>query len=145
MSKHTPGPWNYDRMLLSPNTKDRRCGFVINGPDVQEDDLPTRICDLRVPRGVSGFAEGEANARLIAAAPELLSALEALAKIGEGGTIQINETGKPTWNALDAVKEIARAAIAKAAGLSIQEALAKVREQDLAIYQGAGHGAGGQS
>ncbi len=72
MSKHTPGPWEQSRMLLSPKAKDRRCGFVVNGPD-KPDDLPTRICDLRVPQGVSGFEEGEANAKLIAAAPELLS------------------------------------------------------------------------
>lgn len=74
---HTPGPWEYGRMLVSPKAKDRRCGFVVNGPDTP-DDLPTRICDLRVPQGFSGFAEGEANARLIAAAPEMLDCLVSL-------------------------------------------------------------------
>ena len=75
MSAHTLGPWEAERMRLTPQDKDRRSGFVVNGPDVS-DALPVRICDLRVPQGMTGFAEGEANARLIAAAPELLAALE---------------------------------------------------------------------
>lgn len=64
-------------MRLSPKAKDRRCGFVVNGPDNSE-DLPTRICDLRVPCGISGFAEGKANADLLAAAPDLLKVVQAM-------------------------------------------------------------------
>jgi len=60
------------------------------------------------------MSEVKANAALIAAAPELLSALKELAAIGEGGVVLRSETGKPRWSALDAVKTIARAAIAKA-------------------------------
>lgn len=73
-TSHTPGPWKSERLINPPKAKDRRCGFVVNGPDAQP--LPIRICDLRVPSGVGGFSEGEANARLIAAAPDLLAALE---------------------------------------------------------------------
>jgi hypothetical protein len=40
--------------------------------------LPERVCDLRVPAGLCGFQVGEANARLIAAAPDLLAACERL-------------------------------------------------------------------
>jgi len=71
MSKHTPGPWTCHRMRLPDSEDDRRCGFVVNGPDAEP--LPVRICDLRVPVGWRGFSEGEANARLIAAAPKLLA------------------------------------------------------------------------
>jgi hypothetical protein len=84
--KHTPGPWTYLRMKLGPKQKDRRCGFVINGPDTGN-PLPVRVCDLRVPAGIDGFGEGEANARLIAAAPELLAALQAVADYWAGGDI----------------------------------------------------------
>lgn len=53
---------------------------------------------------------------LLAAAPKLLAALEAVAAIGEAGIIEIRETGKPTWNALTEVAKTARAAIAAAEG-----------------------------
>jgi hypothetical protein len=79
--KHTPGPWVAARMLLSPSAKDRRCGWVVNGPDADADSLPVRICDLRAPYGVGGFAEGEANAHLIAAAPTMLEALRDIHKL----------------------------------------------------------------
>jgi hypothetical protein len=68
---HTPGPWTSGRMFLA-NAKDRRSGFVVNGPDVEP--LPVRICDIRCSPEAP-FAVSEANARLIAAAPELLAAL----------------------------------------------------------------------
>ena len=60
--------------------------------------------------------EAAANARLITAAPDLLGALERLAAIGEAGVVEVRETGKPTWSALEVVKTIARAAIRKAKG-----------------------------
>ena len=119
MDKHTSRPWEHQRMRLTPKDKDRRCGFVVNGPDDGSKELPIRVCDLRVPAGVDGYSTGEANARLIAAAPDLLAALEQLAKIGDDGVIERRETGKPTWSALDTVKAISRAAIAKATGQGV--------------------------
>ena len=65
---HTAGPWHQDcdgaslPIILGPHPKD---GFVAFVKDA--DYEPERI---------------EANARLIAAAPEMLEALETIAKIG---------------------------------------------------------------
>ena len=110
-AKHTPGPWTASRMLLTKRAKDRRSGFIVNGPD--STPLPARICDIRCSPQCA-FTEAEANARLISAAPDLLAALQALEKIGTAGIVARHETGKPTWNALDAIAGIAGAAIAKA-------------------------------
>jgi hypothetical protein len=108
-AKHTPGPWTAHRMLITPKAKDRRCGFVVNGPDDKPDDLPTRICDLRVPAGMDGFREGESNARLIATAPALLSALHAC--LGDLADIVRAEGGDESPAMIQA-----RAAIAQAEG-----------------------------
>jgi hypothetical protein len=72
-TKHTPGPWEYERMLLGAS-EDRRSGFVVNRQETAPDGWSTRICDMRCSPE-KGFAECEANAQLIAAAPELLAAL----------------------------------------------------------------------
>ena len=61
---HTPGPWRY-----SPAHKD-----IISMANVGRDDL---ICDVRGSEHGS-VIPSEANARLIAAAPGLLAALERL-------------------------------------------------------------------
>lgn len=54
--------------------------------------------------------------RIRANTRKLLEALEKLAAIGESGVIERRETGKPTWNALDEIKTIARDAITKVKG-----------------------------
>lgn len=58
MSAHTPGPWAVDGH------------FVVRGDG-------TALCDVWASRPIPN-AEAEANARLIASAPDLLEALEAL-------------------------------------------------------------------
>jgi hypothetical protein len=86
MSKHTPGPWRADQ----------RC---IEGPD-------GNIALLNLARG-----EGvtRANARLIAAAPDLLVMLQGFVAAMEGGLLVCD---KPS--AKDVLLDVARAAIAKA-------------------------------
>ena len=94
MSKHTPGPWNVSEEFDGTSIKAgmfhvthtiQACGF--HEPDVDK-------------------AVTQANARLIAAAPELLDALNAmLTHMG----MDEDEWNKVTFNQ-------ARAAIAKATG-----------------------------
>jgi hypothetical protein len=58
----------------------------------------------------------EEDGPMIAAAPAMLAALRDIETIGGAGVIERRETGKPTWHALDAIKDAARAAIARAEG-----------------------------
>lgn len=100
-AKHTPGPWGYsqwpDRSIYNIHAG----GYPTSFATVQ---------NVSNARGCMGSVETQANARLIAAAPELLSELcNALAFIDEAASAGI----------LDAVEvqqqfERARAAITKA-------------------------------
>lgn len=92
-SSHTHGPWRTKRWT----SKESGIVATIDG---KESD----IC---------GYALN-ANARLIAAAPELLAALIALAPIL--ATAESNASGNPEWEAVSAKINAARAAIAKATG-----------------------------
>ena len=103
--KHTPGPW-----YALP----ARAGFYIQA----ENDI---IVDTADQNARYGTIDDEANARLIAAAPELLEALKALhhAVCGETGFAEAvrNCSGIAyPWEPLDAADLAARAAIAKAEG-----------------------------
>jgi hypothetical protein len=121
MSKHTPGPWSA-----------HICGTIDGGPSElgHETDCSNKgfiahtVCfgagdvllgevsayrhevsdDSGYPR-VKDFEENIANARLICAAPDMLAALEQLARLGNG-----ERYGNSDGNM------IARAAIAKATG-----------------------------
>ena len=93
-AQHTPGPWSENE------------GFIV-GPDFET------ICDPRcLPPTAENIVTMEANARLIAAAPDLLEALEAICK----HATQCEMHGEPStvdgidWD--DILK--ARAAIRKA-------------------------------
>ena len=94
MSKHTPGPWEFrkDGYVYSVATGERVCSPHSTLPESRK--VSDHIKDLKQ------------NARLIAAAPDLLEALKSLENDfgcrGDGWP-------DPRWNA-------ARAAIAKAEG-----------------------------
>ena len=98
--KHTPGPWRWwiddigNEIFLIDSQKDSILGptFEING---KTGSVALR-CDVT-----------RANARLIAAAPELLDALKAL--LG----LTLSDNGNQS---AAAVEDMARAAIAKAEG-----------------------------
>jgi len=95
-AKHTPGPWEYS-------------GGGIWG--MSPWNARVRLADITFHRSTNGIAS-EANARLIAAAPDLLEAAQQTVWFIENG----RELGfipvAPSQPALDA----ARAAIAKALG-----------------------------
>jgi hypothetical protein len=112
-TQHTPGPWEHDRMFLG-NSKDRRSGFVVNGP--KQDPLPLRVCDIRCSPDAP-LAISEANARLIASAPELLAALqEALEFINSAAPRFPKSIKHPDCFKLNLVRAAVYKAIHKATG-----------------------------
>jgi hypothetical protein len=88
MSSHTLGPWG----LPNQYVKVRKCNFLSH---VHWDD-----------------EEGIANARLIAAAPDLLAALQGVMDIL--GRAESNASGNPEWDYVGPRVAAARAAISKA-------------------------------
>lgn len=99
-AKHTPGPWWVDEPLEDGGTEP----IVANAQWV--------ICE--VADGIDEDGAMEANARLIAAAPDLLAALENLTPILEAA--ESNASGNPEWKWVSSRINTARAAIAKAEG-----------------------------
>ena len=89
MTQHTPGPWNYSK----PEFADGRYSIYANGP------LATTASEADY--GDSALP----NARLIAAAPELLEALRPFAKLGNelptGPDWELDS--RPVWSFNNAV------------------------------------------
>ena len=108
MSKHTPGPWQAEQAGM--NGKIIEWFVRVDGDDIA---IASAICDR------AGNIS-EANARLIAAAPDLLEALEQTLQLA----IDWEDEARGTWQdeALgflhndDPIIKKARAAIAKAKG-----------------------------
>jgi hypothetical protein len=107
-SKHTPGPW---RAQL-------REGYVEQWEvDGQWEVVATGETELWIADAASHIGCDEANARLIAAAPELLEALEHLAAIAGTGLLHRQSLDKQGMVELfEEARAAARAAIAKAKG-----------------------------
>lgn len=103
MSKHTPGPWFHH----GPSGSQHTAGGFINS--TKERNGSPLVCS------VYGNDEQphQANSNLIAAAPDLLEALEGMMQVYGGGT---------PWNPLTSTElelhDLARKAIAKARGES---------------------------
>ena len=115
MSPHTPGPW---RLWLAG---DDPGAFELHGdsPEPHCDNMVIAQRNIGTPNG----DEGVANARLMAAAPDLLSALKAVMHGFESGVLCRNtdSDGLSDW-AIKAAPSLlalgmARVAIAKADGL----------------------------
>ena len=92
-TQHTPGPWAY----IVPD------GHVVRHPQIYSDFGPIANATWL---GENKLDQLNSNARLIAAAPDLLEALEEIVSAADGDG----------WNQLDADLRKARAAIAKATG-----------------------------
>lgn len=106
MSTHTPAPWRVEdgtTLIWGACNPDDMTTYGMGYPIVECRITPTSYGWAKGPNA----DEGEANARLIAAAPELLEALRNLTEM----------TGVPYIDAI----EIARAAIAKATSTSPEE------------------------
>lgn len=69
--KHTPGPW----MIAETNQDDEQISAEVHAPSGYIASVLRILDDESTPEDI---AEHLANARLIAAAPELLEALEAI-------------------------------------------------------------------
>jgi hypothetical protein len=96
-TNHTPGPWNVEENSSPP---------LIWGNDYEKP-----IAEVELHRSYASYGDGEAqaNAQLIAAAPELLDACMVALGILDTGTYAA------AWVRHDAAKQL-RAAIAKAKG-----------------------------
>lgn len=118
---HTPGPWEIHQQPGRPETL---------GHFVTADGLTIAEVTYQLPSSVNGKVMEStrvANARLIAAAPELLEALQAIKKIfdkdvtfiGGGPQSRVEvpfESHDQSWNHWHEARDLIRAAIAKATG-----------------------------
>lgn len=69
-TKHTPGPWRLDIAA-------RSAGFAVVASRPKASGGTNRVCStIPANRTPDAFEEAKANARLIAAAPEMLAALK---------------------------------------------------------------------
>lgn len=99
--KHTPGPWEIHRTS--------HLNIYIGHSHDRPNRTPGYLAEVR--RFTTDHEQVEANARLIAAAPELLDALKALEEAAR--QVQCGEMDKQS---IDVERRKARAAIAKATG-----------------------------
>ena len=102
--QHTPGPWQ----VFTANNFTTIQGAV--------EDHPIRpgratVASIGWTKSQSALSNWEANARLIASAPELLAALEELERL----TVWVGGQN-PVHDAIESAKRKARAAIARATG-----------------------------
>jgi hypothetical protein len=104
---HTPGPWDW-----GPHSDELVGRYEVNAGEGRQ---RAHICECHSNRQQTrkvADEEAAANARLIAAAPELLEALQSLIDLSDDGSLHIEGSIATE----DPVITAARAAIAKAEG-----------------------------
>jgi hypothetical protein len=100
---HTPGPWHFTANMYGIDN------MRVFGVEEINDDFTQGIANC-------GFGEGcEANARLIAAAPEMLEALKLLAE--EVDDLSANNLDAHNWTHHQNLLTLAHTAINKATGV----------------------------
>lgn len=106
MSKHTPGPWAYDTCY--------RHGYVVWSSEHE------CVVDAQDDEGRYGAILSEPNARLIAAAPEMLEALQDLAAYADVCELLLMDGGY-SGKAQSLRRRVTKAmsAIAKATGETV--------------------------
>ncbi len=113
-TKHTPGPW---RIVDDSEMKNR--GPAICGVEKAFTTISIHAHPTGKPCPTVEILDetGEANARLIAAAPELLEALNEIAELETKTRICFDpDDAESLWDLLQQALQTARAAIAKAEG-----------------------------
>ena len=105
-STHTPGPWR----VYTNGNMENRLAIQADGPTVARIDTVETIADIRL-KSVTDLP-AEANADLMAAAPELLEALERLVALLRDQRLDGNLA--PIRNGVIEAVELGRAAIEKA-------------------------------
>lgn len=105
MNKHTPGPW----ALAGGNSRgDGTKHFVWSDAEERSDwERESAVATVHLSREHPN--EFEANARLIAAAPDLVETLRRIATI----TDTADALNFPVWN-MDHIRQLASEALAKA-------------------------------
>lgn len=125
--RHTPGPWRITQAWSSTQLSG---GFGVEAPTPEGPGYPTPAATgyyamaYPPPHGRDKMAEQEANARLIAAAPDLLVALKSLIEFAEHAEVTIEGEwgGGRTLAQMEASGTLsdeivaARCAVAKATG-----------------------------
>jgi len=104
-AQHTPGPWFVD--------EDSRPGMSWNRHIYTKTERATAICFMAHSNG-RNEAGDRANARLIAAAPDLLEALQAAVACGMVPISSVSEGGASKHSRQVQVADMIRAAIQKA-------------------------------
>ncbi|MFA5382476.1 MAG: hypothetical protein WC356_04865 [Candidatus Micrarchaeia archaeon] len=112
MSKHTPGPWE---VIF----EDEGEGHIIHmATAIENPGYFHSIHEVRYDHGVEpeekGFEEAEANAHLIAAAPDLLEACKAILEDIEDTLVDCDSPG--TRQTLEIQRDFLQDAIKKADG-----------------------------
>jgi hypothetical protein len=105
---HTPGPWKVDEM--SEMDKNGRVSAKISGPDLKAQGHIAHV--YAKGEGAVGLIEQQANARLIAAAPEMLEVLETVKR----ARLKEHAETPESWKALVLLGSQVNGAIAKAKG-----------------------------